>query len=232
MTPSMTTIVAPPAQTKRTLSASDLIAFIKREAALGASVLVPEVRLYLARDARLIFSAAESFLDGGLGSRPYWSFAWPGGQGLARYLLDNPQLVAGKRVLDLGAGSALGAIAAMKAGARSALASDIDPLAVVAGRLNAEANGVSVDVTSADLLGSKPEADVVLIGDLVYEPDLQIRVGALLEAARTAGIPVLYADRTSARRPRHNFSLLAEYEAPLTPALVDDFIERARVWSL
>ena len=228
----MTAVTAPTRPTKRVLRTADLVTFIERETQLGVSVLVPEVRLHLARDARAIFSAAESLVDGGLGSRPYWSFAWPGGQGLARYLLDNPQLVAGKRVLDLGAGSALGAIAALKAGARSALASDIDPLAVVACRLNAEANGVTLAVTSADLLGDGPDADVILIGDLVYEPDLQIRVGALLEAARIADIPVLYGDRTSARRPRHNFTLLADYEAPLTPPLVDDFVERARVWSL
>ena len=223
---------APKRPAKRILRAADLVRFIERETALGASILVPEVRLHLARDARAIFAAAETFMDGSLGSRPYWAFAWPGGQGLARYLLDNPHLVAGKHVLDLGAGSALGAIAAMKAGARSALASDIDPLSVIACRLNAEANGVVVDVTSADLLGVQPEADVILIGDLVYEPDLQMRVGALLDAAHAAGIPVLYGDRTSARRPRRDFTLLADYEAPLTPALVDDFVERARVWSL
>lgn len=228
----MTTTIAPPRPAKRVQRTADLAAFIERETMLGVSVLVPEVRLHLARDARAIFSAAETLMDGGLGSRPYWSFAWPGGQGLARYLLDNPTLVAGKRVLDLGAGSALGAIAALKAGARSALASDIDPLSVVACRLNAEANGVALDVTSADLLGDAPDADVILIGDLVYEPDLQMRVGALLDAARSAGVPVLYGDRTSARRPRRDFTLLADYEAPLTPALVDDFIERARIWSL
>ena len=228
----MTTTVAPSRPTKRVLRSADLVAFIERETRLGMSVLVPELRVHLALDAREIFAAAETFMDGSLGSRPYWAFAWPGGQGLARYLLDNPGLVAGKRVLDLGAGSALGAIAAMRAGARSALASDIDPLAVAVCRLNAEANGVSLDVTSADLLGDVPDADVILIGDLVYEPDLQMRVGALLDSARAAGIPVLYGDRTSARRPRRDFTLLADYEAPLTPALVEDFIERARVWSL
>ena len=225
------TVAAPTRPAKRILSTTDLVRFIERETALSASVLVPEVRLHLARDARKIFSTAETLMDGGLGSQPYWAFAWPGGQGLARYLLDHPHLVAGKHVLDLGAGSALGAIAALKAGARSALASDIDPLAVTACRMNAEANGVVLDVTQADLLAAAPEADVILIGDLVYEPDLQMRVGALLEAARAAGIPVLYGDRTSARRPRRDFTLLADTEAPLTPALVDDFIERARVWS-
>jgi predicted nicotinamide N-methyase len=213
-------------------TAADLVRFIERETRIVSTVLVPEVRVHLARDARNIFVTAEALLDGSRGSQPYWAFAWPGGQGLARYILDHPELVAGKRVLDLGSGSGLGAIAAMKAGARSVRCSDIDPMAVAVCHMNGEVNGVALDITSADLLGHKPDADVILIGDLVYEPDLQIRVGILLDAARVARIPVLYGDRTTARRPRQDFKLLAEFEAPLTPALVDDFIERARVWAL
>src|SRR5690606_23520032 len=115
--------------------------------------------------------------------------------------LDHPHLVADKRVLDIGSGSGLGAIAALKAGARSALAADIDPLADTAAVLNARLNGVDLVTTREDLLSSNPPFDVVLIGDLVYEPDLQIRVGALLDTLQRAQIPVLYGDRTSARRP-------------------------------
>jgi predicted nicotinamide N-methyase len=226
------TTTAPVTASRRKARAVDLIRFIERETVIASAGLVPEVRLHLARDARQIFVVAEELLDGSRGSHPYWAFAWPGGQGLARYILDNPSLVAGKRVLDLGAGSGLGAIAAMKAGARSVRCSDIDPMAVAACQMNAEANGVTLDVTLADLLGDNPSADVILIGDLVYEPELQIRVGFLLDAARAAGIPVFYADRTTARRPRQDFRLLQEYVAPLTPALVDEFIERARVWTL
>ena len=169
-------------------------------------------------------------MDSGLGSRPYWAFAWPGGQGLARYLLDNPALVAGKRVLDLGSGSAIGAIAALKAGARLALAADIDPLASAAAGFNARLNGVALATTTTDLLGKPADCDVVLIGDLVYEPDLKIRVAAFIEAARAKRVPILYADRTSARRPLQDLVLLAEYEAPLVPPLVEDLIERSRVW--
>jgi predicted nicotinamide N-methyase len=83
-----------------------------------------------------------------------------------------------------------------------------------------------------DLLGQDPDVDLILIGDLVYEPDLQMRVGAFLDSALRLGIPVLYGDRTTARRPRKDFQLLAEYAAPLTPPLVEDFVERARVWRL
>jgi predicted nicotinamide N-methyase len=211
---------------------SALTTFVVAETHLVAPPLAPEIPLHLARYARDIFVEADLLMDGRLGSRPYWAFAWPGGQALARYILDHPELIAGKRILDVGAGSAIGAIAALKAGARSALAADIDPLADVAAGLNARANGVEMATTTADLLGIEPDCDVLLIGDLVYEPDLQIRVGALLDAAIAQGIPVLYADRTSARRPRRDFTLLAEYEAPLTPPLVDNFIERARIWQL
>lgn len=214
------------------MSVDDLDRFVARETDLVASALVPEVRLHLARAPRDIFVAADTLMDGGLGSRPYWAFAWPGGQGLARYILDNPALVRGRDVLDIGAGSGLGGIAALMAGARSALAADIDPLAVAACRVNATANNVSLAITQEDLLGEPPEADVIVVGDLVYEPDLQMRVGAFLDAAVAAGALVLYGDRTSARRPRRKLALLADYEAPLTPPLVDDFVERARVWRL
>jgi predicted nicotinamide N-methyase len=222
---------APP-DSRAVVRARDLEGFIAAETVLGTAALVPEVSLHLARESRAVFVAADELMDGGLGSRPYWAFAWPGGQGLARYILDHPALVAGKRVLDVGAGSGLGAIAAMRAGARQAVAADIDPLAIAAIVANARANEVPVAVTAHDLLGEAPEADVVLIGDLVYEPDLQLRVGAFIEEAQRSGIAVFYGDRTSARRPRLAFEQLAEYEAPLTPALVDDFVERARVWRL
>lgn len=209
-----------------------LTTFITTETVLTSPPLVPELRFNLARAARDIFVEADALMDGCMGSRPYWAFAWPGGQALARYILDNPHLVAGKRVLDVGAGSGIGAIAALKAGAAQAVAADIDPLADLSARLNAEANGVTLETTTADLLGATLDCDVLLIGDLVYEPDLRIRVAGLLDTAIAAGIPVLYADRTSARRPRRDFVMLADYEAPLTPPLVDDFIERARIWRL
>ena len=206
--------------------------FVRDHTVVASPPLAGEISLRLARDARGIFEAADTYMDGGLGARPYWAFAWPGGQALARYLLDNPDLVLGRDVLDIGSGSALGAIAAMKAGARSALAADIDPLADAAARMNAALNGVDVATTRDDLLGGPVTWDMVVVGDLVYEPDLKLRVGAFLRAARARGVTVIYADRTTARRPDVDLDLLAEYEAPLTPALVDDFVERARVWNL
>jgi predicted nicotinamide N-methyase len=213
-------------------SSEGMAAFVREHTNINAAPLVPEVQLHLATDARGIFQEASEFCAEGLGSRPFWAFAWPGGQGLARYILDHPELVAGKSVLDIGSGSALAAIAAMKAGAKSALAADIDPLADQAAILNGLANRVDLTSTTDDLLGEDPEVDLIIIGDLVYEPELQIRVGAFMENATRRGIPMLYGDRTSSRRPRQDFKLLQEYEAPLMPSLVDHVLERSRVWRL
>jgi predicted nicotinamide N-methyase len=210
----------------------DCARFVATHTHHARAALVPEIVLHLAKDARGIFEAADTFVDSGLGARPYWAYAWPGGQALARYVLDHSDLVRGKRILDVGAGSAIASIAAMKAGATRARAADIDPVACAAARMNAELNGVFIDITSLDLLGAPVDCDVLIIGDLVYEPDLKTRVAALIDAAIAANVTVLYGDRTSARRPPQRFHLLEEYEAPLTPPLVEDFVERARVWRI
>lgn len=212
-------------------STAELATFVMRETQLGRTALVPEIALHLATVPRLIFQAADDLMDGALGARPYWAFAWPGGQVLARNLLDHPEIVTGKRVVDVGAGSGLGAIAAALAGAAHVLATDTDPLAAVACAMNAAVNRVDIDVSTADVLAAPPAADVLLIGDLAYDPDLLMRVGAMIDAAVAVGTTIVYADRTSARRPvRRDFKLIAECEAALTPALVEDFVERARVW--
>lgn len=211
---------------------SGLRDFIERTTDRVAPLLVPELSLHLAHHSHDIFQDAHTFMSGGLGARPYWAFAWPGGQALARHILDNPALVAGRRVLDLGSGSAIAGIAAMKAGAAALTAADIDPLAAMAATLNADLNAVTLTSTTDDLLGADTDFDLVIIGDLVYEPELKDRVGTFIASHHRRGIPLLYGDRTTARRPPGNFRLLADYEAPLTPALVDNFIERARVWQL
>lgn len=204
--------------------------FVRAETTPLALPLVPEITLHLAKASRDIFRAAESYERPGEHWPPYWAFAWPGGQGLARYILDNPGQVAGRTVADIGAGSGLAAIAAMMAGAKSAAAIDPDPLACTAIKMNAEQASRAVEVRCEDPLGQPPAADVLIIGDLVYEPELETRVTGFLEAARRRGTAVLFGDRTTARRPRVDFELLAEYRAPLVPSLEDTHIEHARVW--
>jgi predicted nicotinamide N-methyase len=164
---------------------------------------------------------------------PYWAFAWAGGQALARFLLDTPHLVAGRRILDLGAGSGIASIAAMKAGAAHAIASDIDALALTAIGLNAEANAVQVETTAADLLGGAPDAlDVVLVGDLFYERALAERVLAFVEAARQRGAEILVGDPRRSYFPGDRFRQVALYSVPVTRELEDAEIKRSAVWRL
>ena len=168
--------------------------------------LVPEIRLHIAEESVPIWQKTEEELGAMNIPPPYWAFAWAGGQALARYLLDNPALVAGRRVLDLGSGSGLVAIAAAKAGAARVLAADIDALALAAIGLNAAANAVTLETTADDLLAAPPGAfDVVLIGDLFYERPLAERVLAFAEAARAGGALVLAGDPRRSYFPPDRF---------------------------
>jgi predicted nicotinamide N-methyase len=143
---------------------------------------------------------------------PYWAYHWGGGLALARHILRHPELVAGREVLDLGAGSGIVAIAAAKAGAKNVMAADIDPHAIAATGLNAAANGVAVATFFGDLtFGAPPAVDVVLVGDLFYEADLAERVTAFLDRCFAANIDVLVGDPWRAFLPRARLQLLAEY---------------------
>jgi predicted nicotinamide N-methyase len=206
-------------------------AFIHANTRLLVPPLVPEVRLHLAEESLAIWQKTEDELGAMNVPPPYWAFAWAGGQALARYVLDNAQLVAGKAVLDLGSGSGLSAIAASKAGARSVLAADIDRMALAAIALNAAANGVAVDTTSDDLLGRAPGAsDVLLVGDLFYERALADQVLAYIEAAAGQGVPALVGDPKRNYFPTDRFEVLAEYQVPVTRDLEDAEIKRTTVW--
>ena len=211
--------------------------FVRANTELMAVSLVPEMRLHLAAESLPIWRKTEEELGEMNVPPPYWAFAWAGGQALARYLLDNRQAVAGRRVLDLGAGSGIAAIAAMMAGAAHAVASDIDALAQAAIALNAEANGVAVAATAVDLLnGAAPEApgpaDVVLVGDLFYERALADRVLAFIEAARARGAEVLVGDPRRSYFPGDRFREVAIYSVPVTRELEDAEIKRSAVWRL
>jgi predicted nicotinamide N-methyase len=207
--------------------------FIRGNTELITAPLVPEIRLHLAAESLPIWRKTEEELGEMNVPPPYWAFAWAGGQALARYLLDNRNLVAGRRVLDLGAGSGIVSIAAKLAGAERVMAADIDTLAQAAISLNAEANSVNVETTAADLLSGEPEAtDVVLVGDLFYERQLAERVLAFIEAARKGGAEVLVGDPRRSYFPSDRFRQVALYSVPVTRELEDAEIKRSAVWRL
>ena len=203
--------------------------FIKTNAALMAPPLVPEIKLHLATEVVPLWRATEEELAEIGVPPPYWAFAWAGGQALARYVLDHPELVAGKRVLDIGAGSGLVGLAASRAGAASVLAADIDAFACAAIRLNAAANGCDIAVTQDDLIGAPPAWDVILVGDLFYERPLAER---LLEWLGPLDAPALLGDPGRNYFPKERVEKLASYSVQTTRDLEDREIRETGVYRL
>jgi predicted nicotinamide N-methyase len=208
--------------------------FIEANTKLLPVPLVPEIRLRLAEESLAIWRQTEEELGRMNVPPPWWAFAWAGGQALARFVLDNAALVAGRSVLDLGAGSGLTGIAAMKAGAVRVLAADTDPFAAAAVALNAAANGVALEATGDDLLSAAPPPglDLILVGDLFYERALAERLLAFLEAARSRGAAVLVGDPRRSYFPKDLFGKIAEYSVPVTRDLEDMEIKHTAVWRL
>lgn len=187
----------------------EVLEIIRTHFPLVAAPTVPEVRVHKAMPRSGLWRLAET--DAGFGN-PYWAYHWGGGLALARHVLDQPALVAGRRVLDLGAGSGVVGIAAAKAGAASVVAADVDRYAIAAIGLNAEANGVTIETMLGDLTaGAPPEVDIVLVGDLFYEEGLAKRVTSFLDRCLEAGMDVLVGDPWREFLPRHRLELLAEY---------------------
>ena len=208
-------------------------AFIRANTRSIAPPLVPEIILQLADESVPIWQKTEDELGQINVPPPYWAFAWAGGQALARYILDNPEIVRGQRVLDLGTGSGLTAIAAKKSGARDVIAADIDHLALASVLLNAAANKVVIEISDEDLLGKPPIAfDVVLVGDLFYERQLADRVLAYIEAASRLGAVILVGDPQRNYFPDGRFSAVAEYQVPVTLELEDSELKKTAVWRL
>lgn len=207
--------------------------FIVANTKLMPVPLVPEVNLHLAHEAVPLWQKTEEEL-GEMGlPPPFWAFAWAGGQALARYVLDNPHVVRGKTVIDLASGSGLVGTAAMRAGARSVLAADIDHFAVEAIRLNAQSNAVAIAATADDLLQvSAPVAGVVLVGDLFYERHLAERLLSWLQSARANGTDVLIGDPGRSYLPREKLVAAASYQVPVTRDLEDAEIKNTSVWRL
>ena len=211
----------------------DPAAFILANTRLQPVPHAPEISLWLADEVTPLWRLTEEEL-GEIGlPPPFWAFAWAGGQALARYLLDHPHEVAGKRVLDFAAGSGLVGVAAIKAGASSVLCADIDPFCAAAVTLNADANRVRLDFTAADLLDAPPpEVDVICAGDVCYEKPMTDRVLAWLARARANGTRVLIGDPGRTYFPREGLEFLAEYRVPTTRELEDLEVKRVSVWAL
>ncbi len=211
--------------------AGDLAAFIRANTRLLTPPLIPEIKLHLADESVPLWQKTEAQLGEINAPPPYWAFAWAGGQALARFLLDHPDATREKSVLDLGSGSGLTGLAALRAGAQKVIAADIDALAIAACRLNAAANGLVLDVTAADLLAAPPPpCDVVLVGDLFYERQLADRVLAFIESAKALGATVLIGDPQRNYFPKGRFTLLAEYQVPVTRDLEDSEFKTTAVW--
>ncbi len=207
--------------------------FIRRNTALERPAMVPEFQLWLATEYVPIWQATEAWMEEQNIDPPYWAFCWPGGQAVARYLLDHPGMVRGRRVIDFAAGSGVSSIAAARAGAASVLANDIDLLSLVAARLNANANGLAVDVCDDDWLAGPdgaPDADVVIAGDVCYEREMSARALAWLRSHAARGRIVLLGDPGRNYFKAQGLQELARYEIPTSLQLENRGMRETVVW--
>lgn len=206
--------------------------FIRANTTLIAPPLVPEIKLYLATELVPIWRKTEEELEAEGVPPPFWAFAWAGGQALSRYLLDNPDIVAGKSVLDFGAGSGIVAIAAAKAGAKTVLAADIDKFAAAATDENAHANNVEVAITADDVIGRNDGWQTILVADMCYERPLAERLLAWLQQRSGAGANVLIGDPGRSYFPKSGVEKLATYRVQTTRELEDREIRETSVYRL
>jgi len=209
---------------------TDPESFIRANTSLTAPPHVPEIRLHLASEAHDLWLKTEEELEEIGLPPPFWAFAWAGGQGLARYILDHPEAVAGKTVLDFASGSGLVAIAARRAGASHVLAVDIDPWAGTAIRLNAVENGVDLDFTGDDIVGDPVDADVILAGDVFYDRDFAASLVPWFRRLAGEGKAVLVGDPGRAYLPKDRLEKQATYQVPVTRALEDSEVKKTTVW--
>ena len=207
--------------------------FIKANTEITAAPLLPEVLLHLATEVTPLWQATEASLAAGNLPPPYWAFAWPGGRAVARHILDVPELVAGRHVLDFAAGSGLLGIAAAKAGAASVLAAEIDAFAVAAIGMNAAINGVVLETVSDDIVGRPlPEIDIVLAGDICYERPMAERVTDWMRGLVRDGKIVILGDPGRAYLPKSGMERLASFAVPTSLDLEDREIRDTNVWRL
>ncbi len=207
----------------------DAAAFLRAHTAVAHAPLVPEIALHLATEITPIWEATEAWLEREGLAPPFWAFAWPGSVAVARLVLDRPDLVAGKRVLDFAAGCGLAAIAAARAGAVSVEAAEVDPLAVAAIRLNAELNGAGVSALAEDVVGRPCRWDRVIAGDVCYEAPMARRVLPWLRGLAAAGAEVWLADPGRAYVPTGGLEPVARISVPVTRELEDRDVREVTV---
>jgi predicted nicotinamide N-methyase len=213
-----------------------MLRIIRTSTELRPVTLVPEIRLHQASEPIGVWQRTEQAAGRTGQDPPFWAFAWAGGQALARYLLDHPETVKDRRVIDIASGSGLVAIAAARAGAAAVTAYDIDPLAAAAITVNAAANGEAILAVCADILDedvpASPEVDVVLVADAFYQRDLADRVMRFLERGQARGADVLAGDFGRAYLPRDRLTALAAYDVSGLAGLEDSDIKHTTIWAV
>lgn len=209
----------------------DRAGFIRANTAIMTPPHVPEIRLHMADEAHDLWHRTEEELAQIGLPPPFWAFAWAGGQGLARYVLDTPACVRDRRVLDFATGSGLVAIAAALAGAKIVTAADIDPFCETAVKLNAQLNAVKIAYEDRDLVGDQlPQVETLLAGDVFFDREMSSLLVPWFSALAEGGTEILVGDPGRAYLPRENLTLLAEYAVPVTRALEDAEVKRTCVW--
>jgi predicted nicotinamide N-methyase len=204
--------------------------FILANTEIMAPPHVPEIRLHLASEVHdLWLKTEEDLAEIGL-PPPFWAFAWAGGQGLARHILDHPDLVAGKRVVDFATGSGLVAIAAAKAGAAHVLAVDIDRFVETALRLNARENAVEIDFSAVNIIGQVLDVDVLLAGDVFYDKSFAELLVPWFADLTARGASVIVGDPGRAYCPQNRMQSLGTYQVPVTRVLEDSEVKKTTVW--
>ncbi|GIE84335.1 class I SAM-dependent methyltransferase [Actinoplanes regularis] len=206
-----------------------LLDFVRAHTVPAPVPFVPEIDLRQAQEPIALWEATES--GGTEQPPPFWAFAWAGGQALARHILDDPGLVAGRSVLDLATGSGLVAVAAARAGARPVVANDIDPLSLAAAAANAEDNAVTIETLEGDLLDTDDKYGVVLAGDVFYSREMAARVLPYLRRAAGRGSLVLVGDPGRAYLPE-GLVKRATYDVPVIEALESCTVRRTSVWQV
>jgi predicted nicotinamide N-methyase len=208
-----------------------LLEFVRTHTVPAPVPFVPEVTLWQAEEPIALWEATEA--EGAEQPPPFWAFAWAGGQALARHVLDHPDLVSGRGVLDLATGSGLVAVAAALAGARPVTANDIDPLSLAAAAVNAEINKVGVETVEADLLDAPlDDFQVILAGDVFYSRQMAGRVLPFLRRAAGAGRLVLVGDPGRAYLPAEGLVARATYDVPVIESLESVPMRRTTVWQV